>query len=87
MADRRSENPLDLSMGSVKMVSKRMPKKTSPGTIFSEYARRRWAKADARSPEKRGGRPKVLRPCPTCGSLLGTVEMRAHKCPAKIKSK
>ena len=25
------------------------------------------------------GRPKLLRPCPHCGALLGAREMRQHK--------
>lgn len=28
------------------------------------------------------GRPKILRPCPTCGTLLGAREARQHKHPA-----
>lgn len=32
-------------------------------------------------------RPKVLRACPKCGSVLGAREMRVHKPGCKISTK
>lgn len=46
--------------------------------LASEVGRRRVAKR--KTAGKGGGRPKVLRPCPRCGEMLGAAEMRAHAC-------
>lgn len=46
--------------------------------LASELARRNAAMRT----EHRGGRPKVLRPCPKCGVKLGTRELSTHNCVA-----
>lgn len=33
----------------------------------------------------RGGRPRVLKPCPRCGAVLGVSWMRVHEC-ADVKA-
>ncbi len=53
------------------------PKSIPDPTLYSEVARRRGAKRKIFSGGH--GRPKVLKPCPVCGRMLGTVERRKHK--------
>lgn len=32
----------------------------------------------ARRQGRRGGRPKVMRPCPKCGEVMGALKLKAH---------
>jgi len=32
---------------------------------------------------RRGGRPRVMRPCPKCGAELSARQMAAHDCEGK----
>jgi hypothetical protein len=32
-----------------------------------------------------GGRPKILRPCPACGTSYGVREMAKHDCPSAAR--
>jgi len=68
-------------------MSKKDEKKTKPPTktAASELARalvaRRWAQPDARSPEKRGGRPLSDSPRCRCGKYTEKMAViRCHHC-------
>jgi hypothetical protein len=58
------------------------PKSIPDPTLYSEVARRRGAKRKTFGGGH--GRPKVLKPCPVCKLMLGTVEMRKHRKSCKI---
>ena len=47
--------------------------------LFEEAGRRRQARVVNAS----GGRPKMLRPCPTCKEKMGARELLRHRCPLK----
>lgn len=56
-----------------KLIARRMARRGGRSTSEAKVAA-------ARENAKRGGRPKVLRPCPKCCVMLGARELLRHHC-------